>query len=257
MKVRAVLFDIYGTLFRVGLPPADADAQWQRLFEETLGTPPPLNRLHFAAACSRVVARRHETARARGIPYPEILWPAVVLEVVPQLRRLPAAGFRRFIYQQMQIGRHIELHPGVAPVLRMLRVRNCLLGLVSNAQAYTREELDVHLGRVGLAPDCFRTDLCFFSFEHGFAKPDPHVFQWATIRLESLGIGPAETLMVGDRLDNDIEPARAFGWQTWHLHSQAGDGRTGGSWEQLRAWLDQHAAGVTAAAADTSPTQPC
>jgi FMN phosphatase YigB (HAD superfamily) len=244
MKVRAVLFDIYGTLFRVGLPPADADLQWQQLFEEMLGGPPPLNRLHFAAACSRAVARRHETARARGISHPEVLWPAVVTEVIPELRRLPQSQLDRFIYRQMQIGRHIELYPGAVPVLRMLSTRHCFLGLVSNAQAYTLLELKLHLGRAGLDLEHFRPDLRFFSFEHGYAKPDPHVFQWITNRLESLGVGPTETLVVGDRLDNDIEPARIFGLQTWHLQTGTGDGRTSGSWDRLRAWLEQTTAGA-------------
>jgi FMN phosphatase YigB (HAD superfamily) len=38
--------------------------------------------------------------------------------------------------------------------------------------------------------------------------------------------------MVGDRLDNDIEPAKAHGWQTWQLGA-AGDG----DWAGLRQML--------------------
>jgi FMN phosphatase YigB (HAD superfamily) len=32
LKIRAVIFDIYGTLLQVGAPPADADVRWQKLF---------------------------------------------------------------------------------------------------------------------------------------------------------------------------------------------------------------------------------
>ncbi|MEK7674360.1 MAG: HAD hydrolase-like protein [Verrucomicrobiota bacterium] len=35
-----------------------------------------------------------------------------------------------------------------------------------------------------------------------------------TARMTARSIPPSQTLMVGDRLDNDIEPARAHGWQT-------------------------------------------
>ena len=70
-----------------------------------------------------------------------------------------------------------------------------------------------------LSADLFHPALRFFSFEHGFSKPDPHVFQLLTARLGALGIAPEETLMVGDRLDNDIVPARAFGWQTWRVQT--------------------------------------
>ena len=57
----------------------------------------------------------------------------------------------------------------------------------------------------------FDPELRFWSFENGFSKPDPHVFRILTARLEARGISPSETLMVGDRFDNDIEPARAHG----------------------------------------------
>jgi len=43
--------------------------------------------------------------------------------------------------------------------------------------------------------------------------------------------------MVGDRLDNDIEPARAFGWQTWQLVSVKHDAQSG-NWRDLLAWLE-------------------
>jgi len=59
-----------------------------------------------------------------------------------------------------------------------------------------------------------------------------------TARLEARGISPTETLMVGDRLDNDIEPARAFGWHTWLLAAtKPTGGQLGGNWRDLRAWL--------------------
>jgi len=93
--VRAVLFDIYATLLEVGPPPPDADARWQRLFRESLGTEPPLGRVEFFAACSQVIGRHHAAARRQGVPWPEIQWPSIVLEVLPGLARLlgePAEG---------------------------------------------------------------------------------------------------------------------------------------------------------------------
>jgi FMN phosphatase YigB (HAD superfamily) len=40
--------------------------------------------------------------------------------------------------------------------------------------------------------------------------------------------------MVGDRLDNDIEPAKVHGWQTWHLSaSHTEDGQSAGGWDLL------------------------
>jgi ribonucleotide monophosphatase NagD (HAD superfamily) len=43
--------------------------------------------------------------------------------------------------------------------------------------------------------------------------------------------------MVGDRLDNDIQPAQRHGWQVWHLTSGAPDSDQAGGWPQLLTWL--------------------
>lgn len=230
--MRAVIFDVYGTLLEVGPPPPDAGAQWAALFKETLGVDPPLSREAFSRRANEIIAREHAAARARGIGWPEVLWPAVVREALPPLAELTPPAFEEFIYRQMQTERTLRLQPGAARCLRGLRERGVRLGLASNSQAYTRRELEEHLRTAGLNADWFDPALCFRSFEHGFSKPDPHVFQLLTTRLQARGIAPDETLMVGDRLDNDIEPARAFGWQTWRLltapPSDAPAGNVGG-----------------------------
>jgi FMN phosphatase YigB (HAD superfamily) len=238
MNLRAVIFDIYTTILEVGPPPANADARWSKLFQETLGEPAPVSRTEFSVRTAQVIARHHAAARARGIQWPEILWPSVVLEVIPSLARLPAPKLEDFLLRQMQIGRTLRLAEGAAGCLRQLHDQGILLGIASNAQAYTLRELAAALQGAGLNLSMFDRDVRFWSFENGFSKPDPHVFRILTARLEARGIRLAETLMVGDRLDNDIEPARAFGWQTWQLVSTK-QGARRGSWHELHAWLKQ------------------
>lgn len=219
MKIRAAIFDVYGTLLEVGAPPVDAEARWQELYEEALGGPPPLNRTEFSVRAGRAIARRHAAARAHGIPWPEIVWPSVVLEALPNLARLSVEKLDEFLVRQMQIGRTLRLAGGAAGCLRQMGGNGLLLGIASNSQAYTLRELDTVLQSVGLNLSIFDPQLRFWSFEHGFSKPDTHVFRILTARLEARGISPSETVMVGDRLDNDIEPARSQGWQAWHLTS--------------------------------------
>jgi putative hydrolase of the HAD superfamily len=240
MNIRAVIFDIYGTLLEVGPPPTDADLRWERLFRDRLHSDPPLSRLDFSIASSRVIARRHEAARARGIPWPEVHWPSVVTEVVPELARLPRRDQEEFLFRQIRTGHTTHLTAETAAALRWLKEQECPLGVASNAQAYTLREVEAALSDHALGMDLFERNLCFWSFEHGFGKPDPHVFQILTARLAALGISPRDTLMVGDRLDNDIEPARAHGWQTWLLSPKAmAEDRDGGDWHQLERRLRQ------------------
>lgn len=242
MKIRAAIFDVYATLLEVGPPPTDAQARWQSLFVERLGIPLTLSRMEFSARSGQAIAWRHAEARARGIQWPEIAWPAVVLEVLPELARLSAPKLEEFLFHQMQIGRTLRLADGTAECLRQLNDNGILLGIASNSQAYTLRELTAVLQGTGLNLSMFDREVRFWSFENGFSKPDPHVFRILTARLEIRGIRPAETLMVGDRLDNDIEPARAQGWQTWQLTSRpASAGGPAGNWRELLAWLELNA----------------
>jgi HAD superfamily hydrolase (TIGR01509 family) len=48
----------------------------------------------------------------------------------------------------------------------------------------------------------------------GTMKPDRAIFDWA---LERTGIEASEAMMIGDRLDNDIRPAKELGMQTLWL----------------------------------------
>jgi putative hydrolase of the HAD superfamily len=237
MNIRAVIFDIYGTLLEVAPPPPDADAQWQRLCRELLHIEPPLSRLELAIASNKVIAQHHQAARARGIRWPEIHWPSVVAEVLPGLSRLPRDAQEDFLFRQVQTGHTTRLAAETAATLRGCRERSVALGIASNAQAYTLRELNEALATHELGMDLFERGLCFWSFEHGFSKPDPHVFQILTARLQARGIAPDQILMVGDRLDNDLEPARVHGWQTWQLTVGAPASDRAGDWHQLRSYL--------------------
>ncbi|MBI4398522.1 MAG: HAD family hydrolase [Candidatus Omnitrophica bacterium] len=56
------------------------------------------------------------------------------------------------------------------------------------------------------------------SMDCGAAKPDPRIFHSA---LEPLGVRAAESVMIGDRMDVDIEGARRAGIKSIHLFWRA------------------------------------
>ena len=98
----------------------------------------------------------------------------------------------------------LQLRPDIADLLRKLRQRGLSLGIVANQPERMRERLEregiaglfVHYGLSGM------TGLC---------KPDPRAF---TAAAEALGVAPADCIMIGDRIDNDIAPAKALGMAT-------------------------------------------
>jgi HAD superfamily hydrolase (TIGR01549 family) len=94
-----------------------------------------------------------------------------------------------------------QLRPDIDGLLRRLRGRDLKLGIVANQPQAAGERL----ARVGIG-DLF--DHHGLSGLNGISKPDPRAFQGAA---DALDVAPAECIMVGDRIDNDIVPAKALG----------------------------------------------
>jgi len=236
MKPRALLFDIYKTLLEVAPAPADAPARWRELCAaHRCDDASDLDA--FARATREVIDREHAAARIAGVAHPEIYWPCVAVAAMPALGALDGAALDDFLFHHAQLQRTVRLMPGAAEALRGFQCGGFIFGIASNSQPYTLRELDAALGGHGLERGMFCGDLTFLSFEAGFSKPDPHVFRWLRARLAARGIRAEEAMMIGDRLDNDIEPSRAQGFQTWHLTPASGDGEATGTWGQLAARL--------------------
>lgn len=102
---------------------------------------------------------------------------------------------------------HSELErpfPDAAPVLAELKRRGFRLGVVANQEPGTEQRL--------AAWDLLQYfDVVAPSAELGLAKPDPAIFRRA---LDRAGCAASEAVMVGDRLDNDIAPAKRLGFCT-------------------------------------------
>lgn len=239
MKVRAVICDVYRTLLEVTPPADDAAARWRWLCQGTFGTAPRMDMATFMAACTEITERERNAARARGINCPEVYWPRILNEVLPELTHLSRPARDNFEWSQAKLMHTTTLVPQAGSVIRLLRGSGVLLGIASNAQPYTVRELGDALNGIGLGLDVFRRELTFWSFEHGFSKPDPYVFQLLTARLRSQGIENSEVLMLGDREDNDIAPARACGWKVFQLTASPGNqSECRGDWQDLARWLD-------------------
>jgi HAD superfamily hydrolase (TIGR01549 family) len=109
-----------------------------------------------------------------------------------------------------------SLQPDVMPALEALAERY-RLGVLANQEPWIRDVM----ARDGL--DRF-FDVWAVSAEIGADKPDPALFRHALAEADT----PAERcVMVGDRLDNDVVPARELGMRTvWLLRGEAPDDPT-------------------------------
>ena len=92
----------------------------------------------------------------------------------------------------------------VAQTLQGLKNRGYRLGIIANQVPGTAKRLDAW----GLLR---YFDVVAASAELGVAKPNPRIFEKALAMAEC---HPQNAVMVGDRLDNDMIPAKALGMQT-------------------------------------------
>lgn len=96
-----------------------------------------------------------------------------------------------------------ELYPGVKEILKSLSAKY-KLGIIANQVAGTQERIDNWgIGKY--------FEVVVASAEAGCAKPDLKIFNLALVQAKS---NPENAIMIGDRLDNDIAPAKKLGMKT-------------------------------------------
>jgi HAD superfamily hydrolase (TIGR01509 family) len=213
--VRGVIFDYHSTLAHGGDPARWLDSAWAGTHRP--GTPraafPPdryaalldfLDHIwEHASAVDPHNGRDLDPGRHREV------FDAVVA-VHPELDAELAHALYACLLDQW------EAYPDAVPTLRELRGRGIRTAILSNMG------LDLHpvLARQGLTPFL---DAVVLSWECGAVKPKPEAFRAA---LGALGLGAAQTLMVGDNAIDDAGAA-AVGIRTLLLPRSLGAGPRG------------------------------
>jgi putative hydrolase of the HAD superfamily len=218
MDIRAVAFDVNGTLVRI-LTEDGADEVFRAAAHFLTYQGIDLCReqvrdLYFgimaeqqhasaeehpefdAAGIWRSVIETHQTAFTRALP-------AAKLEQMPLFLAEMCRGISR---------RRLGLYPHAREVLDALRGRYPL-ALVTDAQStYARGELH----RVGLLG---YFDPIVVSGDHGYRKPDRRLFQFA---LDGMAVAAENALYVGNDMHRDIFGAQEAGLKTVMFDSDQG-----------------------------------
>jgi len=201
---RGVLWDIGGPIDTEIAAEAMIDTTLRAVASRYLGR--AVTPAAFAAANDAAVAQFAPNAYQAILwtllgPVAEVAWPEVVAA-------LPARPF--------------ELRAGIADLLRDLHAAGIKLGLAANQPAAILRDL----AAAGVLEVFTAQDV---SATIGYRKPDPRLFVHAC---NGLGLPAEAVVMVGDRIDNDIAPARTLGMATIRF-------RTGRHRAQLpRTWLE-------------------
>ncbi len=239
--IRAVLFDVYGTL----LVSASGDIDVADLREEAASRaltdggvelegsgPSSATGPRAVELFTAVIREHHARARRRGIHHPEVDIVEVWREIVRRLEReglarpSPRTDPRRCALSFELACNPVYPMPGMRSVLEKLSERGLALGIVSNAQFFTPLIMGHILGGGPKAPlplPLFASDLLVYSYRHLRAKPDPYLFHLAGRALGRRGIAPHEALYLGNDMLNDVYAAAQAGL---HTALFAGDARS-------------------------------
>ena len=236
MPIRAVLFDVYGTL----LVSAAGDL--------SLNRDSPQRVAHFLTAAQaagfscderaatlgakwfhRCIEALHAHASSQGMDYPEVDIRDVWRDVLSRLATAP--GFTGVINEVSLLTVAVEYElcsnpvwpmPHMHSTLNELHRRGLMLGIVSNAQFYTPLTLEA-LANGERLENLLAPRLCAWSWEHRVAKPSPRLFYPVLQELAARwDIRPHEVLYVGNDMVNDVWAAHQSGCQSAFF---AGDAR--------------------------------
>jgi HAD superfamily hydrolase (TIGR01549 family) len=200
-ETKIVFWDVYGTL--IVAHRGDLDSLLRRQFELTAAFAETARRFSSPATLKQFLTAIQTHRQRRTVAHPEIR----IEEVWRDL--LPGASVERVREAALDFERRANpkrAQPEAAETLLELQRRGHRQGIISNAQFYTRIEL------AELLPSVFDPELIFLSCDLGVAKPDLTAFRLARDK-----VLPAECVMVGDSVENDIVPARQVGFAGIHF----------------------------------------
>ncbi|QDT70790.1 Phosphoglycolate phosphatase [Planctomycetes bacterium MalM25] len=245
--IRAVVFDVYGTLLISGSGDISLASEGSRGaaaiealqaaasepatsvvgVEAAHLVPPttdvagsPLDGDVIVSALHEAVLESHQASKSE---HPEVEIRDLWRSVIEQLSlRISDDQVERFAIEYECRVNPIWPMPGLAETLTGLNNLGIELGIVSNAQFFTPLAFEPLTGK-SLGMWGFDESLGVWSYEHREAKPGLFLYERCAAALAERGIEPGEALFVGNDLRNDIWPAARVGFKTALF---AGDARS-------------------------------
>ncbi len=226
-EIRAVVFDVYGTLFSSGVGDISLASEDNRdaALRETLQAQGfQINRtadgLRFDDALHAEIHRHQAARRAEGVVYPEVeiraVWKDFIqgLNQAGHLRSPSQPAIETLVIDYESRVNPTQAMPGLLEMLSGLKARGIVMSIISNAQFYTPLLFETYLKSdtqsLGFCDAC-----SVWSYRLLEGKPSTRLYQVAAANLQQHhAITPDQVLYVGNDLRNDIWPAQSIGFKT-------------------------------------------
>ncbi|KOH45801.1 HAD family hydrolase [Sunxiuqinia dokdonensis] len=236
-SIKAVIFDIYGTLLISASGDIMQDSYDASMFcQALLGadynikvTEEALMAIH--PMFEQQVLNGKQQARDGGTPFPELdlvdIWSKTLARAEAEglIAATDEADIKLFTILFELSSNRVWPMPGMKDTLAGLKEKGYPLGIVSNAQFYTPIIMNYFLhGQLKETEwlDGFEKDLSVFSYKLLKGKPDPAIFAGLIAPLKQRGLAPHEVLYVGNDMLKDMYAAAQHGFKTCFF---AGDQR--------------------------------
>ncbi len=224
-NVRAVVFDVYGTMLISGSGDIgtsqcmDTEDAMLTSFQET-GLQIKEGSIGLAARFYNHLKSAWNERKAEDIEFPEVeirgVWKQFLNSLLSE--NLLYGNFSPAIIENLAICYECRVNPvwpmpGIHETLLHLRNLGMVLAIVSNAQFYTPLVLKTFKEEESLG-HFFDPSFCVWSYKEREAKPSVRLFAKLGKKLREKQITPKEILYVGNDLFNDILPAKEAGFRT-------------------------------------------
>ena len=233
-SIKAVIFDIYGTL----LISESGDIDESSMTTASLKSAFDSSRIqvnadngeeerqilrHLLRSFTLSIKQHHKMAKAQNIHFPEVniieIWERVVHCAMNQ-HLVKADGYDKikcltFVFEVLS--NKVYPMPGMKEILSAMSKKGIAVGIVSNAQFYTPIIMNYFLYHKNGDDNIEGIDphLQIFSYKEKVAKPETLLFQRVLQPLEfKHNIKPHECLFVGNDMYKDVWPAQQMGIKT-------------------------------------------
>lgn len=228
-SIKAVIFDIYGTLIISASGDIMQSTYDASMFENALNQAgfeikvPTHKLMTIHKIFEREVTEGKQKAKKGGIPFPELNIVEVWTKTLQQADKDGLitikydSNIKLFTFIFELNSNKVWPMPELNETIKAIKEKGYPMGIVSNAQFYTPVIMNYFLYGVIKSDeflDGFEKDISVFSYKMLKGKPDTSVYEALIDPLANRGLKPQDVLFVGNDMLKDIYASQKVGFKT-------------------------------------------